>query len=42
MRKVKFNGVECLLFENNEKARHKPGYPYEYYIRHADDDLEEI
>jgi hypothetical protein len=38
MRKVKINGIDCLLFEGDEKAGINPFYPHEYYIRHADDD----
>ena len=38
MRKVKVNGIECLLFEGDEKAGINPDYPHEYYIRHADND----
>lgn len=38
MKKVIINGIDCLLFEGNEKAGINPEYPHEYYVRHADDD----
>ena len=38
MKKVKINGIECLLFEGPEESNINAEYPYEYYVRHADDD----
>lgn len=40
-KKVKYSGVECLVYEGFPENTNIEGYPHLYWLRHPDDDWSE-